>query len=153
MVDAERSNLPDYERLVKFLFQPFLTATEALGVDCEYTLDRHRVWIRVAVASTDQGSAFGRGGRNIQAIRLVLQSAATLGGQSIHLDVYGSNSGQRERDVDREASDGDRSSTRRSPPSDRPPAPKPTRKPSNGEERSASSGGDNPSLPPPRPRR
>ncbi len=148
MVDAERSNLPDYERLVKFLFQPFLTATEALGVDCEYTLDRHRVWIRVAVASTDQGSAFGRGGRNIQAIRLVLQSAATLGGQSIHLDVYGSNSGQRERDGDREASDDDRSSTRRSPP-----APKPTRKPSNGEERSAASGGDNPSLPPPRPRR
>jgi uncharacterized protein len=99
-VSTQPSNLPDYEQLVKFLFQPFLSAADAIGVDCEYTVDRHRVWLRVAVASIDQGSAFGRGGRNIQAIRTVLQAAASAVGQSVHLDVYGSNSGSRHLDTD-----------------------------------------------------
>jgi predicted RNA-binding protein YlqC (UPF0109 family) len=92
------ANLPDYEQLVKFLFQPFLSAADAIGVDCEYTVDRHRVWIRVAVATPDRDTAFGRGGRNIQAIRTVLQAAATAVGQSIHLDVYGSSSSSRQSD-------------------------------------------------------
>jgi uncharacterized protein len=97
-VSTPPSNLPDYEQLVKFLFQPFLSAPEAIGVDCEYTVDRHRVWIRVAVATPDRDTAFGRGGRNIQAIRTVVQAAATAVGQSIHLDVYGSSSSSRQSD-------------------------------------------------------
>jgi uncharacterized protein len=99
-VSTHQPNLPDYEQLVKFLFQPFLSAADTMTVDCEYTVDRHRVWIRVAVASIDQGSAFGRGGRNIQAIRTVLQAAASAVDQFIHLDVYGSNSGSRHLDSD-----------------------------------------------------
>jgi uncharacterized protein len=150
MVAANQSNLPDYEQLVKFLFQPFLSATELIGVDCEYTLDRHRVWIRVAVASSDQGSAFGRGGRNIQAIRTVLQAAATAVGQSIHLDVYGSNSSSRDRDADRTSPDEDSANSARSTGS-RPTRSAPNRRPANGEDRP--SRGDSPSVPPPRPRR
>ena len=140
-------NLPDYGQLVKFLFQPFLSAADAIGIDCEYTIDRQRVWIRVAIASADQASAFGRGGRNIQAVRTILQAAATAVGQSVHLDIYG-NSSSKYRDSD-ETQDSASSSV---PLENRPPRIKPTRKSVNGEERSSSSD-DNSSVPPPRPRR
>jgi uncharacterized protein len=140
-------NVPDYEQLVKFLFQPFLSAADAIGIDCEYTIDRHRVWIRVAIASTDRGSAFGRGGRNIQAVRTILQAVATTVGQSVHLDIYGnSSSSYRESD---ESQDTSRSAA---PAENRPPRIKPTRKSVDSEERSSSSD-DSPSIPPPRPRR
>jgi uncharacterized protein len=149
--------MPDYAQLVRFLVQPFLTSTAEIGVDCEYTLDRQRVWIRVAVPSSDRDTAFGRGGRNIQAIRTVIQAAANTVGQTIHLDVYGSNV-SRDRDTDRGATNGDDRHSRR-PSGDRsagsrPPRSMPTRRlATNGEDRSSSSGGDSPSLPPPRPRR
>jgi uncharacterized protein len=150
-VATSDSNLPDYGQIVKFLFQPFLSDAAAIGVDCEYTIDRHRVWIRVAVASADQGSAFGRGGRNIQAVRTVLQAAAAIVGQSIHLDVYGSSS-SRYRDAD-ETHDAPRSASpeQRSSGS-RPNRIAPTRRSPDLQERSDSSG-EAPSVPPPRPRR
>ena len=97
-VSTPTPTLPDYEQLVKFLFQPFLSAPEAIGVDCEYTIDRQRIWLRVAVATPDRDTAFGRGGRNIQAIGTVLQAAATAVGQSIYLDVYGHTSNSRQMD-------------------------------------------------------
>lgn len=144
-VSSTPANLPDYPQLVKFLFQPFLTTTEVLGVDCEYTLDRQRVLIRVAVAQSDQGSAFGRGGRNIQAVRTVLQAAAATVGQSLHLDVYGSSASQRERDPEREAS-ADRPS--------RAPRATPSRRGTNNNDDRPTRGDDTSSnLPPPRPRR
>jgi uncharacterized protein len=126
-----------------------------MSIDCEYTLDRHRVWIRVAVGTADRDTAFGRGGRNIQAVRTVLQAAAAAVGQSIHLDVYGSNTSSRHRDSD----DSDpRSSTAETanngeyrPPTSKPVRIPPNRRPPNGQERSSS--GDSPSVPPPRPRR
>jgi uncharacterized protein len=150
-VSTPTSNLPDYEQLVKFLFQPFLSAPEAMGVDCEYTIDRQRIWLRVAVATPDRDTAFGRGGRNIQAIRTVLQAAATAVGQSIHLDVYGSNSSSRERDSDRTTRDDEPANPGRSAGS-RPTRSAPNRRPANGEDRP--NGGDSPSnIPPPRPRR
>ena len=142
-------NLPDYEQLVKFLFQPFLSAPDAIGIDCEYTIERQKVWIRVAIASADQGSAFGRGGRNIQAVRTILQAAATAVGQSTHLDVYGSSS-SKYRDSDEQQ---DRTASN-APEENRPPRIKPTRKSADGEERRSSSGSnDSSSVPPPRPRR
>lgn len=141
-VSPSQANSPDYEQLVKFLFKPFLKVTETLAVNCEYTVERNRVWLRVAVASDDQSTAFGRGGRNIQAIRTVLQAAATGVGQSIHLDVYGSSSNSRYEE-----------SERTSEPSseNRPPRIAPTRKPANGGGRER--GGDSAGSPPPRPRR
>jgi uncharacterized protein len=141
-VSSSPTNSPDYEQLVKFLFKPFLSASETLAVNCEYTAERNRVWLRIAVAgSNDQSTAFGRGGRNIQAIRTVLQAAATGVGQSIHLDVYGSNSGSRNEESER-------------PPErnfeNRPPRIAPTRRaPAGDKERGGDSGGA-PSI---RPRR
>jgi uncharacterized protein len=137
------SDAPDYGQLVKFLFQPFLSVVEELSVDCEYTIDRHRVWIRVAVANTDQGSAFGRGGRNIQAIRTVVQAAATTVGQKIVLDVYGNNAGSRMETADRYE---DRSST-----GERPVRSAPNRRTQNGGE--TPNGGERDNVPKPRPRK
>lgn len=142
------ANVPDYGQLVKFLFQPFLSVADALSVDCEYTIDRHRVWIRVAVDNADQGSAFGRGGRNIQAIRTVVQAAATAVGQSIVLDVYGNNSGsksehsERSDRYDKPSAAGDGGS--------RPPRSMPTRRTPTGDR---PNGSDGSGTPPPRPRR
>jgi uncharacterized protein len=144
------ANLPDYGQIVKFLFQPFLTDAATIGVDCELTLDRQRVWIRVAVASEDRGSAFGRGGRNIQAVRTVLQAAAAIVGQSIHLDVYGSSS-YRDADEDRDASrsGGNRAGGEHHSSDRRPQRNAPTRRSPDRQERD----GETPTVPPPRPRR
>jgi uncharacterized protein len=142
-VSTDPINLPDYEQLVKFLFKPFLSAVDAIGVDCEYTIDRNRVWIRVAVAEADRGSAFGRGGRNIQAVRTVLQIAASSVGQSVHLDVYG-NTPSSYTDTDRSPADAP-------PPSNRPRSAPPTRRAPDAEDKR--SGEDRPTPPPPRPRR
>jgi uncharacterized protein len=146
-VSIDRSNLPDYTQLVKFLFQPFVSETETIGVDCEYTIERNRIWIRVAVAESDRGSAFGRGGRNIQAVRTVLQAAAASVGQSVHLDVYGSSSTSYS-DTDRSRDD-DRDPAK--VPSSKPRSAPPTRRSPDGEDRR--NGEDRPSIPPPRPRK
>lgn len=87
---------PNYVDLVKFLIQPFLESPESLSVDCEISPTLKRAWIRIAFDSTDKGKVFGRGGRNIQAIRTVIAAAAALSGQSVYLDIYGSNALGRE---------------------------------------------------------
>ena len=81
---------PDYVGLVKFLVEPFLELPESLKVDCEISPSRGKVWVRVAFEGTDKGRVFGRGGRNIQAIRSVLEAAARAAGYSAYLDVFGS---------------------------------------------------------------
>lgn len=87
---------PNYVGLVKFLVQPFLESPESLSVDCEISENLKRTWIRIAFEATDKGKVFGRGGRNIQAIRTVIAAAAELAGQSVYLDIYGSSSQSRD---------------------------------------------------------
>ncbi len=74
---------------MKFLVQPFLESPESLKVDCEISQTLKRAWVRIAFDTTDKGKVFGRGGRNIQAIRSVIAAAAELAGQSVYLDIYG----------------------------------------------------------------
>lgn len=81
---------PDYVGLVKFLLQPFLEIPDSLKVDCEILPRKSRVLIRVAFDGEDRGRVYGRGGRNIQAIRMVMQGVAQATGYSLHLDVFGS---------------------------------------------------------------
>ncbi|BAY67572.1 RNA-binding protein [Nostoc sp. PCC 7120 = FACHB-418] len=76
--------------------QPFLEAPESLSVDCEISPTLKRAWVRIAFESVDKGKVFGRGGRNIQAIRTVISAAAELAGQSVYLDIYGSTTPGRE---------------------------------------------------------
>ncbi len=81
---------PDYAGLVKYLLQPFLEIPESLKVDCEVLHRKSRILIRVAFDGEDRGRVYGRGGRNIQAIRVVLQGVAQSVGYALHLDVFGS---------------------------------------------------------------
>jgi uncharacterized protein len=84
-----QSAMPDYVGLVRFLVQPFLESPSSLKVDCEIIPSKPRVWIRLAFEGEDKGRVFGRGGRNIQAIRTVIEAAAKAAGQSVYLDIYG----------------------------------------------------------------
>lgn len=79
---------PDYSGLVNLLMKPLLESPQSLHIDCEYSVGGQRIWIRVAFEGEDKGRVFGRGGRNVQAIRTVLNSAANLAGQSVYLDIY-----------------------------------------------------------------
>jgi predicted RNA-binding protein YlqC (UPF0109 family) len=80
---------PDYEGLVSYLMKPFLDSPEALKTDIERVPGKSRVTLRVAFSPEDRGRMFGRGGRNIQAIRTVLQATAALNEERVSLDVYG----------------------------------------------------------------
>lgn len=81
---------PDYIGLVKFLIEPFLENSTSLRVDCESLASTNKIWLRVAFDSADKGKVFGRGGRNIQAVGVVLKTAAKCANQVLHLDVYNS---------------------------------------------------------------
>ncbi|MFQ3618571.1 MAG: KH domain-containing protein [Cyanobacteriota bacterium] len=83
------SATPDYVAVVKFLLEPFLESPASLKVDCEVLPRNSRVLVRVAFDGEDRGRVYGRGGRNIQAIRTVLQGIARTSGYSLHLDVFG----------------------------------------------------------------
>ncbi|HEY9888939.1 MAG TPA: KH domain-containing protein [Candidatus Obscuribacterales bacterium] len=80
---------PDYGGLVRYLMQPFLDSPQMLKTNVEVAGDSRRALVRVAFAPEDRGRMFGRGGRNIQAIRAVLEATAALHGQRVSLDVYG----------------------------------------------------------------
>lgn len=102
------SAAPDYSQLVRFLVTPFLESPGSLRLDCEISPRTSRVLIRMAVEGEDKGRVFGRGGRNIQAIRTVLQAAAQAAGHTVHLEIFGSQTG-------RDGASEDRSSSTRPP--------------------------------------
>lgn len=85
--------------------------------------------MRVAFEGEDKGRVFGRGGRNIQAIRTVLQAIAQVAGQTAHLEVFGGQPEHEEgadaRRDDRRPDDRQDSSPPRSTPSQSPPKPRP----------------------------
>jgi predicted RNA-binding protein YlqC (UPF0109 family) len=82
-------SIPDFSSLVKFLVEPFLDSPSSLRVDCETNPGQAKVWIRIAFDGDDRGKVFGRGGRNIQAIRSVIRATAALWGWLAYFDVYG----------------------------------------------------------------
>lgn len=84
------STHPTLEALVRFLVLPLLESPDSLRIDCETNEAKRRMLIRIAFEGEDKGRVFGRGGRNIQAIRTVVQAAAKLNGYTAHLDVFGS---------------------------------------------------------------
>ena len=86
-----------------------------------------RVWLRIAFESEDKGRVFGRGGRNIQAIRTVIAAAAAAAGHSVYLDIYGSQSQDHEGMSETEQERDSVSPTKSREP--RPTIPKPVAKP------------------------
>lgn len=97
---------PDYKELIGFLMKPFLDAPDDLKIDSEQLNGRDNIWIRVAFSDEDRGRMFGRGGRNIQAIRTALKATAALSGQKVSLDVYGESAGQERSGPGNNGSDG-----------------------------------------------
>ncbi len=79
---------PDYDGLVRFLIEPLLESPGLLSFDCENIASTKRVWIRLAFEDNDKGKVYGRGGRNIQAVRNVLQTAAQMAGETLYLEIY-----------------------------------------------------------------
>ncbi len=104
----------DYAALVKFLVEPFLASPDSLRLDTEMS-PRGRVLLRLAIEGEDKGKVFGRGGRNLQAIRSVVEVSAQLANQMVHLEVYG-------HSPERDSSSDDRSQPRSSRPA--PPRPR-----------------------------
>jgi predicted RNA-binding protein YlqC (UPF0109 family) len=68
--------------------EPFLEFPDSLCIDCEKCRNNQRIWLRVAFEAEDKGKVYGRGGRNLQAIRTVLETTASSRGESIHLYLY-----------------------------------------------------------------
>ncbi|NJM46288.1 MAG: KH domain-containing protein [Alkalinema sp. RU_4_3] len=81
--------LPDYSGLVTFLLKPFVEVESHLKVNSEFSSTRARIWVRVAFDGEDSTRLLGRGGRNIQAVRRVLEGVAEASGHTAYLDVYG----------------------------------------------------------------
>lgn len=107
---------PDYNGLVKFLVTPFLESADSLKVDSEVSPRTSRVLVRLAIEGEDKGRVFGRGGRNIQAIRAVVQALAQASGQIAHIEIFGSSqSGREGGSEERDRPPQPRSSARRPP--------------------------------------
>ncbi len=85
----EKTPSPDYGGLVRFLVEPLLETPESLQVDCELLPSVSKVWIRMAFEDPEKGRVFGRGGRNMHAVRTILEAAGNDAGESIYLDIYG----------------------------------------------------------------
>ena len=79
---------PNYEGLVRFLIEPFLSDPQALCINSEINQNKKKIWLRVAFDKSDRGKVFGRGGRNIHAIRTAIQTAALSHNESVFLDIY-----------------------------------------------------------------
>lgn len=86
---AKKTPRPDYGGLVRFLVEPLLETPESLRVDCELLTGVPKVWIRMAFEDPEKGRVFGRGGRNMHAVRTILEAAAKDAGEAIYLDIYG----------------------------------------------------------------
>ena len=115
---------PDYEKLVRFLIEPFLDDPKSLCVNSEVNQQKKKIWLRVAFDKNDRGKVFGRGGRNIQAIRTAIKTAATAHNETVFLDIY-SDEPAKSDDFGRGGRSSGNSGRRRSPAK---PAPKITKK-------------------------
>ncbi|MBE9223584.1 KH domain-containing protein [Cyanobacterium stanieri LEGE 03274] len=87
-LDLDNATSPDYDGLIRFLVEPLLESPELLSFHCEYITSTKRIWIRLALEEKEKGRVYGKGGRNIQAIRTVLQTAAQMVGDTLYLEVH-----------------------------------------------------------------
>ncbi len=78
----------DYEKLARFVIEPFLVNPQTLCIHSEVNKSNGKIWLRVAFDKSDRGKVFGRGGRTIQAIRTTIQTSALAHGESVFLDIY-----------------------------------------------------------------
>lgn len=80
----------DYEALARFLMSPFLDKPEDLKFHVESLAGGKKLWLRAAFdEEEDKGRVFGRGGRNIRAIREAIMVAGRLDSKTVNLSVFG----------------------------------------------------------------
>ncbi|MGB7084358.1 MAG: KH domain-containing protein [Phormidesmis sp.] len=109
----ETTHKTDFEALARFLMEPFLDKPEALKFHVETLAGGKKLWLRAAFdEAEDKGRVFGRGGRNIKAIRNVIAAAAKPSDRVVNLSVFGEPAPERsdrgDRGSDRTSSRGDR---------------------------------------------
>jgi uncharacterized protein len=80
----------DYEALARFLMDPFLDKPDSLKFHSETLAGGKKLWLRAAFdEDEDKGRVFGRGGRNIKAVRTVIAAAAKRSEMTVNLSVFG----------------------------------------------------------------
>ena len=120
---------PDYGAIVRYLIEPLLEQPESLKISCEFSRGNQRVLVRVALGDNEQGRVLGRSGRNLEAMRTVLDAAAQAVQQTVRLEVFDLRRTEGERysrgggDYASRAAKGDRPRNGRSRPR-KPPAPR-----------------------------
>ncbi len=77
--------MPDYAELVAYMVRALVTAPDQVEVRADGG-DR-RVRVEVRVAPDDVGLVIGRQGRHIEAIRMVVRSAALRQHQQVQVEV------------------------------------------------------------------
>lgn len=83
------ASLLDYEALTRFLLEPLLDQPEELKISSEAPAQSSKVWVRISLGNAERGRVFGRGGRNIRAIRTIVRAAGKNVGQNVSLDIVG----------------------------------------------------------------
>lgn len=82
--------MADYEALARYLMEPFLDKPEELKFHIETLAGGKKLWLRAAFnEEEDKGRVFGRGGRNIKAIRQTIMVAGKLEEMTVNLSVFG----------------------------------------------------------------
>ncbi|MEL6350212.1 MAG: KH domain-containing protein [Cyanobacteria bacterium J06627_28] len=88
--DQGITEVADYEAIARFLMEPFLDKPEALKFHSESLAGGKKLWLRAAFdEDEDKGRVFGRGGRNIKAIRTTIMAAGRLAEMTVNLSVFG----------------------------------------------------------------
>ena len=97
--DQETGPKQDFEALARFLMEPFLDKPEALKFHIETLAGGKKLWLRAAFdEAEDKGRIFGRGGRNINAMRTVITAAAKPVDMRVNLSVFGEPEAERSSD-------------------------------------------------------
>ncbi|MGB0563641.1 MAG: KH domain-containing protein [Spirulinaceae cyanobacterium] len=120
--DSPAPTPPDYKALVHHLVAPLLEHPEGLKVSCEFSQGKQRTLVRMSLGDNDQGRVLGRGSRNLEAMRTVLNAAARAVNQTARLEVFELHRAEIERSS---RTGGDRPRNQRA----RPRKPAPPRKP------------------------
>ena len=88
--DTQSLSTTDFEALARFLMGPFLDKPEELKFHVEKLAGGKKLWLRAAFnEEEDKGRVFGRGGRNIKAMRNVMMAAAKQSAMTVNLSVFG----------------------------------------------------------------
>jgi hypothetical protein len=77
--------MPDYGELVRYMVQHIVSQPDAVEVGVEQ--EGHRVTVRIQTAPEDLGKLIGRGGRHIEAVRMVVRSASLRPRDRVNIEV------------------------------------------------------------------